>query len=191
MAGFLWNDLAAGGADHAERNSAFGYRLNRLLPAFLAGLLAGTLPLVHAHSLFALFVVSACWFFFSLERWKEWIAFGAGTALIALPELGWIMWGSATNSSEFIGWHFGFDARDNNIIHFWLLNTGLFIPLVISAFALLLVRKPKAGDGSEDGSAEEIHKSSGKSAHSDHDSGFTIQGLAVYYLPFVLLLLPK
>src|SRR5205085_2749566 len=42
---------------------------------FIVGLFAGTLPLIHVHSLAALFVVCAFLFFFRMGKWREWIAF--------------------------------------------------------------------------------------------------------------------
>ena len=107
-------------------------------PSFLIGLLAGTLPLIHAHSLFVLFIVTACLFFFRLDRWRDWIAFGIGVSVIAVPLLLWITTGSATNLSDFIAWHFGWDARDNNFFWFWLKNTGIFIPLLIAGIISLV-----------------------------------------------------
>ncbi len=101
------------------------------LSAFLVGLLAGTLPLIHVHSLAVLFVVVAFLFFFRLDKWREWIAFGVGVSMVAIPELIWTMTGSATNLSEFIAWNFGWDKRENNVFWFWLKNTGAFIPILI------------------------------------------------------------
>jgi MFS family permease len=109
---------------------------------FLVGLLAGTLPLIHAHSLVVLFIVSAFLFFFSAERWREWIAFGVGVAIVAVPELLWVMSGSATDTSAFISWHFGWDKRDANFLWFWLINTGIFIPLLL--FGLYLIALPQS-----------------------------------------------
>ncbi len=103
---------------------------------FAIGLLAGNLPLVHLHSLFSLFVVSAILFFFSAENWREWVAFGVGVAVIAVPELVWALTGSATHTDKFIEWFFGWDARDLNFFWFWLKNTGIFIPFLI--FGLFL-----------------------------------------------------
>jgi hypothetical protein len=65
------------------------------LSIFLVGLLAGTLPLIHAHSLAVLFIVSAFLFFFRLDKWREWLTFGGGVSIIAIPELVWAMTGSA------------------------------------------------------------------------------------------------
>jgi hypothetical protein len=101
------------------------------LTTFIVGLLAGTLPLVHVHSLVVLFVVSAFLFFFSLNKSREWIAFALGVALIAVPELVWAMTGSATHLTEFVDWHFGWDKKNENFLAFWLKNLGLFIPLLL------------------------------------------------------------
>jgi len=114
---------------------------------FLTGLLAGTLPLIHVHSLVVLFVVSAFLFFFRLDKWREWIAFGVGVSIIAVPELVWAMTGSATRLAEFVDWHFGWHKGEMNFFRFWLVNTGLFIPLLLSAIYLIInlpVRKNDA-----------------------------------------------
>jgi len=108
---------------------------------FIVGLLAGTLPLIHAHSLVVLFIISAFLFFFSAERWREWIAFGVGVAIVAVPELLWLMSGSATDTSAFISWHFGWDKRGANFLWFWLTNTGIFIPLLLFGFYLISSRR--------------------------------------------------
>ena len=59
--------------------------------SFLVGLLAGTLPLIHLHSLVVLFVVCAFLLILKSEKWREWIAFGIGVGIISIPELlpGW------------------------------------------------------------------------------------------------------
>ena len=106
--------------------------------AFLVGLLAGMLPLVHVHSLAVLFLVSAFLFFYRLDRWREWTWFGLGVTLVAVPQLLWVMTGSATHLTEFVGWHFGWDKRNENFLWFWIKNTGIFIPLLIAGIFLML-----------------------------------------------------
>jgi hypothetical protein len=97
---------------------------------FLVGLLAGLLPLVHLHSLAVLFVVTAFLLVIDSKRWQTWIAFGVGVAVIAVPELLWSIVGSATRATEFFSWWYGWDKRDDDIVWFWLKNTGLVIPLI-------------------------------------------------------------
>jgi hypothetical protein len=97
---------------------------------FLLGLIAGMLPLVHLHSLAVLFIVTVFLLGLNPENWKTWIAFGIGVVVIAVPELAWSIMGSATHATEFFDWHFGWDKGDANIFTFWLVNTGLVIPLI-------------------------------------------------------------
>ena len=138
-------------------------------PLFFVGLLAGTLPLTHLHSLFVLFVICAVLFFFSLDKWREWAAFGVGVAVVAIPELIWALSGSATRTSEFISLFFGWDKRELNFFWFWLKNTGIFIPVL--AFGLYLVYFSQKCEVSEDNQRTK-------------DKG---QKTIIFYLPFVLL----
>ncbi len=115
----------------------------RLTALLLVGLLAGTLPLIHVHSLVVLFIVSAFLFFFKLEKWREWIAFGIGAAIIAIPELIWAMTNSATRLTEFVGWHFGWHKGDQNFFWFWLKNAGAFIPLLLIGVVLVYKLKER------------------------------------------------
>jgi hypothetical protein len=140
------------------------------------GLLAGTLPLIHVHSLAVLFLVCAVLFFFSLEKWKEWLVFGAAVSVVAIPELIWVMTGSATRLSEFIGWHFGWSSGKENYFVFWAKNLGLFIPLLIAALLLLARRStPPDDDGAEKAQAgisdEEVRRAN---------------NLLIFYIPFAL-----
>lgn len=117
--------------------------------AVLIGLLAGTLPMIHLHSLAVLFVVTAFLFAMSPTKWKDWIGFGIGVAVIAIPELVWLMSGSATESAKFFGWHFGWDSRGDNLLWFWIRNTGLVIPLIIAGIWVYLKKAdpdPKQDD---------------------------------------------
>lgn len=119
-----------------------------MLPLFIIGVIAGTLPLVHLHSLAVLFVVAGVLFFLRLDHWREFIVFGVGVCVIAIPELAWSLSGSASETTKFFGWHFGWDSRDMNVLWFWLKNTGLFIPLLalgIYLFCFLQNRKDAKG----------------------------------------------
>lgn len=111
------------------------------------GFLAGMLPLIHTHSLFVLFIVSAFLFFFSLNKWKEWLVFGGSVALVAIPEMIWFLTGSASNLSKFIEWHFGWHKGNDNFFLFWLINLGFFIPLLVTG--LVLTQRGKYTEGSE------------------------------------------
>jgi len=137
----------------------------------LAGLLAGTLPLIHLHSLAVLFVVTGSCFVLRPARWREWTAFGVGVCLIAVPELVWSMAGSASETSKFIGWHFGWDMRDDGLLWFWLKNTGVVIPVIAAGIYLLM-------------------SPAGRSEPAGHESrGPKANTLLLFYLPFVFLFL--
>jgi len=162
-----------------------------LITFFFVGLLAGNLPLVHAHSLFVLFVVSAFLFFLRLDKWREWIGFAVGVSIIAIPELFWVMTGSATHLTKFIDWHFGWDSRNYNVIWFWLKNTGIFIPLLIISF-LLIFKSKSVDEANKDNEAPMNADMSGlnpvKTGKDIHHSLFTIRHL-YFYLPFAFLFL--
>jgi hypothetical protein len=148
---------------------------------FLIGLLAGTLPLIHVHSLVVLFFVSAFLFFFRLDKWREWLAFGVAVAIIAVPELLWAMTGSATQLTKFIGWNFGWDARDENILIFWAKNLGLFIPLLILAMGMIFYRRNTEGGGRGEEGEEAAPAEETGSQFSDPKSQI------LFYLPFAFI----
>ena len=109
------------------------------------GLLAGMLPLVHLHSLAAIFVVTAFCFALRPDRWKEWLLFGAGVCVIAIPELLWSLSGTATETKSFFGFNWGWDkGNDENVVVFWLKNTGLAIPVVVAGLWLIFRSRGKA-----------------------------------------------
>ncbi len=117
---------------------------------FISGLLAGTLPLIHLHSLAVLFIVTAFLFVLRPSRWMEWITFGVGVAVVALPLLAWTMTGSASDTTSFFGWEFGWDKRSDNFFWFWFKNTSLTIPLLLAGLGLWYwVHRPTAENEEE------------------------------------------
>jgi hypothetical protein len=152
------------------------------LSAVLAGLIAGLLPLVHLHSLAVLFVVGVLLFILRPDRWIDWIAFAAGVAVIAVPELAWSLAGSASETSKFIGWHFGWSKGEENFFWFWFINTGLFIPLL--GFGLWLVYSTRRRGDTE--------KKETKTKPKKHEDSFLVPhplSLLLFYLPFAFLFL--
>ena len=94
-----------------------------------AGLVAGALPLVHAHSFMVVMVVAAC--LALLQRpWRDWFVFFCFASLLALPQIWWSTHNSAVDAKTFFEWHFGWDRGNENAVWFWLKNTGIFIPLI-------------------------------------------------------------
>lgn len=165
--GWLWKIFSSDAADKNE--AAAGSRTSFISgSSLLIGLIAGALPLIHLHSLAVLFVVTGTLFILRHERWREWISFGAGVCLIAIPELLWSMSGSASETSKFFDWHFGWDKGEMNLLWFWLKNTGLVIPFVLIGIGMRWF----AG------------RTSGASAADEHRAA---SDLLHFYVPFVLL----
>jgi hypothetical protein len=97
-----------------------------------AGLCAGLLPLVHAHTFVVLMVVGAC-LALLFPRWRLWFAFFFAASVLALPQMWWATRASAVKAGSFFEWTLGWDRGEQNVALFWLKNTGLFIPMLIAA----------------------------------------------------------
>jgi hypothetical protein len=119
-------------------SSAASLRLRRMLAA---GLIVGLLPLVHAHSFVVMMGMGAClaaveWLGLR-KKFREaalpWMLFAGAALLVALPQLWWMTANSAVQAGRFFGWEFGWDHGTENVVWFWLKNTGVFIPLVLAA----------------------------------------------------------
>ena len=97
-----------------------------------AGVIAGLLPLVHGHSFAVVMAAGACLALLFPRR--TWAWFFAPAAALALPPVLWMAAGSALRAGSFVGWHAGWDHGEQNVVVFWLRNTGLLIPLLVAAF---------------------------------------------------------
>jgi hypothetical protein len=100
----------------------------------MIGVIAGLLPLVHAHSFVVVMVVGAgVALLTGLKQWRAWAAFFIVASIIAAPQMWWATRGSSVQASDFFGWNFGWDKGKENFFVFWLKNTGLLIPLIFAA----------------------------------------------------------
>jgi hypothetical protein len=97
-----------------------------------AGIVAGLLPLVHAHSFVVVMAVGGVIALLQ-RRWREWFTFALVASIIALPQMWWSTHNSAVDAKKFFEWQLGWDHGKENILWFWLKNTGVFIPLTIAA----------------------------------------------------------
>lgn len=97
-----------------------------------AGIVAGLLPLVHAHSFVVVMIVGACIALLQ-RRWRDWAVFFIVASLIAVPQMWWSTRNSAVETAKFFAWSFGWDRGQENALWFWFKNTGLFIPLIVTA----------------------------------------------------------
>ncbi len=123
-------------ADSESDDSVFKYDARQMLAA---GVTTGLLPLVHAHCFLVAVGAAAC-LAVLFPMWKMWTRYFAAMAILAAPQLAWAMSGSAIHTSDFIGWHFGWESGDANIFWFWLKNAGLFIPLIVLIVAASLMK---------------------------------------------------
>ncbi|MBD0373629.1 MAG: hypothetical protein ICV60_22535 [Pyrinomonadaceae bacterium] len=98
-----------------------------------AGLIAGSLVLVHAHSFGVCLLAAACLAAIFRERWREWALFFAAAFIVSVPQMLWSTMGSSTSFRSFLGWQFGWDKGEENFLWFWFKNTGFFIPLIVAA----------------------------------------------------------
>ncbi len=94
----------------------------------LAGLLAGLMPLLHAHGFFSIMLVSGAMalIFFS---W-DWLAFFIPAGVLSLPQAWWLS-GTGTKTSLFkphLGW-----ATGDDFPKFLALNFGLFLLTLVIA----------------------------------------------------------
>ena len=97
-----------------------------------AGVAAGLLPLVHAHSFVVVMGMAGCLVLIQ-RRWREWFTFFAVASAIAIPQLLWSTIHSSVDAGSFFAWEVGWDHGQENPIWFWFMNTGFFIPLLLIA----------------------------------------------------------
>ncbi|HEX8635226.1 MAG TPA: hypothetical protein VF703_13850 [Pyrinomonadaceae bacterium] len=109
-----------------------------------AGVVAGLLPLAHAHSFVVLMLMGGC-LALLFPRWRAWFIFFAVALVIAAPQMWWATRGSAARAGSFFGWQFGWDRGEQDALWFWFKNTGLFIPLLLGAVAWLAWRGRRGG----------------------------------------------
>ncbi|HEV2765403.1 MAG TPA: hypothetical protein VGV38_20640 [Pyrinomonadaceae bacterium] len=125
------------GADHTHTSSpAPGPR--PLTPAQLmlaAGVLAGLLPLVHAHSFVLMLGMAGCLALLFRRQWRAWAVFFGAALALAVPQMLWATLGSSVRGETFFGWQPGWESGRHGFLRFWLANAGLFIPLLVAAVA--------------------------------------------------------
>ena len=66
-----------------------------------AGIVAGLLPLVHAHSFVVVMAVGGCIALLQ-RRWRAWIVFFIVASLIALPQMWWSTHNSAVDAAKIL-----------------------------------------------------------------------------------------
>jgi hypothetical protein len=105
----------------------------------IAGLAAGLLPLVHAHTFLVVMAAAACLALIFRSLWRRWLLFFAVALATSAPEILCLAHTGAINAGSYLGWQPGWDHGEHNVLWFWLVNTGFFIPVLLLA---LLWRRP-------------------------------------------------
>ncbi|MBV9929160.1 MAG: hypothetical protein JOZ96_29380 [Acidobacteria bacterium] len=138
------------GEEVADNSFSFLLSPFTLTPMLAAGVIAGLLPLVHAHSFAVMMLMGACMalaqglaVLFSdgetkaslWEVWRPWILFAAVASVLALPQMFYVTRDSAVRAGQFFGWEFGWAHGQANVYWFWIKNTAVFIPLLAAALA--------------------------------------------------------
>lgn len=99
---------------------------------FAAGVLAGLLPMLHAHGFFSVAIVSVplTLLFFSID----WAAFYAPVAVLAAPQALYLSGTQVRN--ELFKLHLWWEADKANPLLFWAANAGVFILLLLVALSV-------------------------------------------------------
>jgi hypothetical protein len=104
------------------------FYLRRMLAA---GLCAGLLPLIHAHTFLVVMGMAACLVLAFRATWRSWLYFFAVALVVSAPEILWLANTGGVNTRSYLGWEPGWDHGSHNVVWFWFVNTGLFIPLLV------------------------------------------------------------
>lgn len=106
-----------------------------------AGILASWLPLVHSHSFAVLGFVAL--FLATRAGWAAALAFARGVIPLAAPAILFMLTHNSLSTGKFFEWQPGFDGGGAQPVRYWLMNAGLFLPLVMMGIAGV----PRAGSG--------------------------------------------
>jgi hypothetical protein len=122
-------------------------RRQRTIRLGVAGLATGALVLGHTHSVIVLLGTGLLLGLLFAEwrdgRWRGWVVYLVAAAALAGPSSLLLATDMGASPGMFFGIHIGWDRGETDPLTFWLLNTGLFMPLL---FAVLLAgRVPGLG----------------------------------------------
>lgn len=94
-----------------------------------AGLIGSLLPLVHSHSFV---VLGFCALFFAIRAdLTRVLAFARGLLPLAVPAILFMATHNSLSTGRFFEWQPGFDGGAAQPVRYWLMNAGLFLPLVL------------------------------------------------------------
>jgi hypothetical protein len=96
------------------------------------GVLAGLLPLLHAHGFLAIMTTSIVVAVF-LFPWRHWPFFFIPAIVLALPQVLFLR--NTPIRQELFKLHWGWEAGESPVILFWAANAGIFLLLLAIAYA--------------------------------------------------------
>lgn len=98
-----------------------------------AGVLIGLMPIFHMHSYATVLALGGVWAL--VGRRREWLAFIVPAVVLAAPVVAFLMPDVGVLDRPGGVWHPGWvvATQDLGFFRFWVLNTGLFVPLVALA----------------------------------------------------------
>jgi hypothetical protein len=79
--------------------------------------------------------VAACLGVIFRSAWRGWLLFFAIAFVVSTPEVLWLANTGGVDTRSYLGWQPGWDHGTHNVIWFWFVNTGLFIPLLVFSLA--------------------------------------------------------
>lgn len=100
-----------------------------------AGVCAGLLPLIHAHTFPVVMALAICLALIFRSVWRSWLLFFGVAVVLSLPEILWLAHAGAVNAHSYLGWLPGWDHGDHNVLWFWFVNAGPFLLTLIAALA--------------------------------------------------------
>jgi hypothetical protein len=107
-----------------------------------AGICAGLLPLIHAHTFLVVMAMAVCLTMLFGSAWRGWALFFAVAVPLSLPEVFWLAHTGGVQARSYLGWQPGWDHGDHNVLWFWFVNAGPFL-LALMAALLPYPFKPK------------------------------------------------
>lgn len=104
-----------------------------------AGILAGAMPFLHAHSFFAVIIASLI--LLALFWSFDWVAFFVPAFIISIPQALYLM--GTPVRDELFAEHLGWESGTSSALLFWLANAGPFIFLLIAALTTRGLVEPR------------------------------------------------
>ncbi|MCF6149083.1 MAG: hypothetical protein E3K37_10525 [Candidatus Kuenenia sp.] len=135
-----------------QRSFLFGFPFTMLIFLFLytgikeknwkeflfAGVVAGALPFFHTHSFLAMLMVTIPLGIIYWD-WRKWFLFFFPAFILSLPQVWYFS--SHVDGERFFKFQFGWMAKNENFLWFWIKNTSLFWFFVIGGFVLTFLKK--------------------------------------------------